>query len=177
MLHNGVGVSGYVNVNFEKWNGSSWQTMSTAQRTLSNGHYEVANWGVGVGQWRIRAVFPEQGDYGQSESSYHEFSIQPVPTEAFLTIDRVVKGKPGSVSVSGNVLHNGVGVSGYVNVNFEKWNGSSWQTMSTAQPGLSNGHYEVANWGVGAGQWRVRAVFPEQGEYSGSISGYHEFTI
>jgi hypothetical protein len=175
--HNGVGVSGTVNVNFEKWNGSAWQTISTAQRTLSNGHYEVSGWGVGVGQWRVRAVFPEQGDYGQSESNYHEFSIQPVPTEAFLTVDQVVKGKPGNVSVSGNVLHNGAGVSGYVNVNFEKWNGSSWQTMSTAQPGLSNGHYVVSNWGVGAGSWRVRAVFPEQGEYAGSMSGYHEFTI
>jgi hypothetical protein len=177
VLHNGSGVNGTVNVNFEKWNGSSWQTMSTAQRTLSNGHYEVINWGVGVGQWRVRAVFPEQGDYAQSESSYHEFSIQPVPTETFLTVDKVVKGTPGNVSVSGNVLHSGSGVSGWVNVNFEKWNGSSWQTMSTAQPTLSNGHYEVLNWGVGAGKWRVRAVFLEQGDYAQSESSYHEFTI
>jgi hypothetical protein len=35
----------------------------------------------------------------------------------------------------------------------------------------------VSNWGVGSGSWRVRAVFPEQGEYQGSMSGYHEFTI
>jgi hypothetical protein len=177
VLHNGSGAIGTVNVNFEKWNGSSWQTMSTAQRILSNGHYEVVNWGVGVGQWRVRAVFPEQGDYAQSESSYHEFAIQAVPTETFLTVDKVVKGTPGNVSVSGNVLHNGSGVTGTVNVNFEKWNGSSWQTMSTAQRTLNNGHYEVINWGVGAGQWRVRAVFPEQGNYGSSVSGYHEFTI
>jgi len=177
VLHNGAGASGTVNVNFEKWNGSAWQTMSTAQRVLSGGYYEVAGWGVGVGYWRVRAVFPEQGDYAQSESNYHEFSISPAPTEAFLTVSQVVKGKPGSVSVYGNVLHNGAGVPGYVNVNFEKWNGSAWQLMSYAQPGLSNGHYEVNGWGVGAGSWRVRVVFPEQGEYLGSTSEYHEFTI
>ena len=175
--HNGVGISGTVNVNFQKLVGGTWQTMSTAQRVLSNGHYEVLNWGVGVGQWRVRAVFPDQEEYAGSESEYHEFSLSPVPTESFLTVNQVVKGKPGNVSVSGNVLHNGAGVPGYVNVNFEKWNGSAWQTMSTAQPGLSNGHYEVLNWGVGAGSWRVRVVFPEQGEYLGSMSEYHEFAI
>ena len=176
--HNGRGISGRVNVNFQKWNGSSWETMSTAVRDLSNGYYEVRDWGVGVGDWRVRAVFPAQGDYAQSESEYHYFTIQRRATVTYLTLDRIVNGSPGSVSLHGNVQHNGTGVDGgSVNVNFQKWNGSSWETMSTAVRNPSNGYYEVLNWGVGRGTWRVRAVYPDQGLYSQSESEYHGFTV
>jgi hypothetical protein len=176
--HNGRGISGRVNVNFQKWNGSSWETMSTAVRDLSNGSYEVSNWGVGVGDWRVRAVFPEQGDYAQSESAYNYFTITRRATVTYLTLDRIVNGSPGSVSLHGNVQHNGAGVyGGSVNVNFQKLVNGNWETMSTAVRNLSNGYYEVLNWGVGRGTWRVRAVFPDQGLYSQSESEYHGFTV
>jgi hypothetical protein len=177
--NNGAPVSGTVHVNFQKFVNGVWTTMSTAQRTLSNGHYDVVNWGVGVGQWRVRAVFPEQGDYAGSESNYHTFDIQPVPTQTFLTLDGYANGAPGTASVSGNVLRggNGAPATGTVHVNFQKFVNGVWTTMSTAQRTLVNGHYDVDDWGVGVGQWRVRAVFPEQGDYAGSESNYHMFDI
>jgi Ca2+-binding RTX toxin-like protein len=104
----------------------------------------------------------------------------PVPTNAYLTVGETLNGQPGYVSVSGNVQRgdDGTDVSGYVNVNFEKLVNGSWQTMSTAQRTLSNGHYDVSYWGVGVGQWRVRAVFPaSQGRYAYSESSYHPFEV
>jgi hypothetical protein len=170
--------TGTVNVNFNKLVNGTWTYMSTAQRPLLNGHYDVLNWGVGVGDWRVRAVFPEQGDYAASESNYHEFSIQRVATNTYLTLGQVRNGTPGSVSVSGNVLRaNGAPVSGTVNVNFNKLVNGTWTYMNTAQRTLVNGHYDVLNWGVGVGDWRVRAVFPEQGDYAYSESDYHYFTV
>ncbi len=175
---NNAPARGTVKVNFQRWNGSSWQTMSTADRTLDgNGYWGVSNWGVGLGSWRARAVYDQQGDYGYAESEYRSFDIQPVATQAYLTINQVVNGSPGRVSVSGNVLWWGGGACCGVNVNFQKWNGSSWQTMSTATPGLSNGFYAVNNWGVGVGSWRVRTVFNPQGDFAYSESPYHSFNI
>lgn len=170
--------TGTVNVNFQKLEGTTWTTKSTAQRVLVNGHYEVLNWGAGLGEWRVRAVFPEQGNYDSSESNYHYFSIQRVATNTFLTLGQVVNGHPGHVSTSGHVLRtNGNPASGTVNVNFEKLMNGTYVYMNTAQRILTNGYYEVLNWGVGVGQWRVRAVFPEQGDYSYSESNYHYFSI
>ncbi len=63
---------GAVNVNFQKYENGMYTTMSTAKVNLANGHYQVSGWGVGVGQWRVRAVFPDQGAYTSSESDYHE---------------------------------------------------------------------------------------------------------
>src|SRR5262249_49245778 len=152
------------NVNFEKLEGGHWVLKSTAHPTVTNNYYEIRDWGVGVGTWRTRTVLPAQGNYNTSMSGYHEFSIQPVSTETFITLDGFQNGTPGTASVSGHVLHNGNPASGTVNVNFEKWNGSTWQTMTTAQRVLDgNGFYSVVNWGVGVGSWRVRAVFPAQG--------------
>ncbi|TMQ05926.1 MAG: hypothetical protein E6J91_39425 [Deltaproteobacteria bacterium] len=170
--------TGTVNVNFDKLEGGAWTYKNTASRTLVNGYYEVLNWAVGVGQWRVRAVFPAQGNYASSASNYHEFSIQPVATNAFITINQVLPGQPGHVSVSGHVLRaNGTPAMGTVNVNFDKVESGSWTYKDTASRTLVNGYYEVLNWAVGVGQWRVRAVFPAQGDYSGSESDYHEFVV
>lgn len=170
--------AGTVTINFYKVVDGTWMLMSTAMEALMNGHYEVPNWRVGVGQWRVSATFPRQGDYLGSDSNFHEFSIQRVATTAFLTLDQVLHGQPGYASVSGHVLRtNNDPVSGTVNVNFQKFLNGIWTTMSTAQRTLSNGGYDVAYWGVGVGQWRVRAVFPEQGDYASSESDYHEFEV
>jgi Ca2+-binding RTX toxin-like protein len=106
---------------------------------------------------------------------------QSFSTETFLSVDSVVNGQPGNVSVSGHV--NVVGPEGgpingqYVNVNFNKEEGGKWVYKNTAQRTLSNGYYEVKNWGVSVGNWRVRAVFPQQSYYLSSESAYHYFTI
>jgi hypothetical protein len=172
-------VTGTVNVNFEKLDKGVWTGPNTAPRTLVNGHYEVRNWGVGVGHWRVRAVFPAQGNYAESFSNFHEFDIQRVPTNTFLTVNQVVNGQPGHVSVSGNVFRSSDNTPaiGTVNVNFEKLDKGVWTGPNTAPRTLVNGHYEVLNWGVGVGQWRVRAVFFEQGDYAESDSEFHQFEI
>jgi hypothetical protein len=170
--------TGMVNVNFDRRVNGVWTFMSTAQPTLVNGHYEVLNWGVGVGQWRVRAVFREQGDQLESVSDYREFEIQRVATTPSITVDQVLFGQPGFVSVSGDVRRtNGDPVSGTVNVNFNKFVDGRFTYMNTAQRILVNGHYEVLYWGVGVGRWRVRAVFTEQGDYASSESDYVEFEI
>ncbi len=175
---NNAPARGNVNVNFQKWNGSSWQTMSTAQRTLDgNGYWGVSNWGVGVGSWRVRAVFDAQGDYAYTESEYRSFDIQQVATSSYLTVNQVINGSPGRVSVSGNTLWAGGGACCGVNVNFQKLINGTWTTQSTATPGLSNGSWSVSNWGVGVGSWRVRSVFNAQGDFAYSESPYHGFTI
>ncbi|HEU4703733.1 MAG TPA: hypothetical protein VFS37_14730, partial [Conexibacter sp.] len=177
---NGSPAAGTVNVNFQKLVNGTWETMSTAQRTLdANGYYEVIDWGVGVGRWRVRTVFPKQGYYAESQSSYREFDIQRVPTEAFITLDGTQNGAPGTASVHGHVLRtNGNPAVGTVNVNFQKLVSGVWTTMSTAVRTLDgNGYYEVVNWGVGVGDWRVRAVFPDQGDYLQSESEYKTFSI
>jgi hypothetical protein len=179
VLHNGDPVSGTVNVNFQKLVEGRWETMSTAVRTLdANGYYEVRDWSVGIGDWRVRGVFPQQGHYEQSESEYKTFSIALIPTETFITLDGTTNGTPGTASVHGHVLHNGNPIVGTVNVNFQKLVNNVWTTQSTAVRTLdANGYYEVREWGVGVGDWRVRAVFPQQGEYEQSESEYKTFSI
>jgi peptidyl-Lys metalloendopeptidase len=103
---------------------------------------------------------------------------QVTETNTFITLGEVLNGQPGFVSVSGNVLGtNGVSVSGTVNVNFDKVVNGAWMYMNTAQRTLVNGSYDVAYWRVGVGQWRVRAVFPQQGDYVSSVSNYHPFEV
>jgi hypothetical protein len=65
------------NINFSKLEGGRWVFKNTAQVTIINGHYEVNNWTVGSGQWRTRTVFPQQGNFNQSEANYHEFQVKP----------------------------------------------------------------------------------------------------
>lgn len=175
----------YVNINFSKEENGSWVYKNTAQATINSNAYEVHNWSVGVGNWRVKAVFPAQheGDFEASESAYHTFTINPsgYTTETFLSIKSVVNGQPGNVSVEGHVnvtTAEGGPINGlYVNVNFNKEEGGSWVYKNTAKPTIVNGHYEVNNWGVGVGNWRVRAVFPQQGYYLSSESAYHYFTV
>lgn len=95
---------GYVNVNFQKLDNGTWTTMSTAHPTLSNGHYDVSYWGVSVGQWRVRAVFPgSQGRYAESESGYHEFQIKS-------GYRLVAKHSGKCASLSANESANGTGI-------------------------------------------------------------------
>ncbi len=102
-------------------------------------------------------------------------------TATFATITQTLNGQPGYVSIGGEVLNTtpgGPAVNGAtVNINFERWNGSSWQYVDTAQAAVVNGHYQYNFWAKGVGQWRTRTVLPRQGSYKESTSGYHEFQI
>ena len=64
-----------------------------------------------------------------------------------------------TASVSGNVFRAGSGTpaAGTVIIKFQKLVDGVWTLMSIATRVLVNGHYEVPNWGVGVGQWRVSA--------------------
>ena len=129
-------------------NGSFKEEEST-HAAVENNYYKLEKWAIGEGEWKVIVVFPGFGEDLKSESGEKEFTIQAIPTETFLTLDKYANGTPGTASVSGNVFHNGSPIAGTVNVNFQKLVGGTWQTMSTAQRTLSNGHYEVLNWGVG----------------------------
>jgi len=65
----------YVNVNFSKKEGGVYVYKNTAQPTVVNGTYSVANWGVGTGEWKVKTVFPTQNWFKESESGEHTFSI------------------------------------------------------------------------------------------------------
>jgi Ricin-type beta-trefoil lectin domain len=66
----------YVNVNFQKQQpNGDWETMSSAHPVLVNGAYTVDDWRVGVGQWRVRTVLPQQGTFAESVSDYRGFAI------------------------------------------------------------------------------------------------------
>lgn len=125
---------------------------------------------------------PNDGDfYAKRDKSVDPRPIScEDPTQSFLTLDRVLNGQPGYVSVSGHVL-DGVGnpvEGGYVNVNFQRNVNGTWVTESSAHPVLVNGHYDVDDWTVGVGEWRVRAVFPiGQNSYVESKSEYSYFTM
>jgi len=99
-------------------------------------------------------------------------------TETFSTVTQTLNGQPGYASVNGHVYSGSASLNGtFVNVNFQKLEGGVWVTKSSAHPTITSNYYEVSNWGVGVGQWRVRTVFPAQNPYEQSESGYHEFTI
>lgn len=172
-----------VNVNFSKKEGGSWVYKNTAQVDVVNGSYAVNNWTVGVGEWRAKAVFFQQGNFKESEANWHPFTISPAwcLTESFLTPSTPVQGQPGYISGSGHVNTKnpecGVVNGQYVNINFAKWNGSSWAYVNTTQPTVYNGAYGFSNWGVGVGSWRVKVVFPAQSWLAGSESGWHYFNI
>jgi Ca2+-binding RTX toxin-like protein len=103
-----------------------------------------------------------------------------IPTNTYLTPGLTLNGQPGYITVSGNVFRadDGTPASGTVRVEFEKLGGGSWSLNRTVDVTLNNGHYDLYNWQVGVGQWRVRATFLEgQWRYARSESGSHGFQI
>jgi Ca2+-binding RTX toxin-like protein len=87
-------------------------------------------------------------------------------------------GEPGSVKVKGSVSAPEGSLSGrYLNVNYSKEEGGGWVLKSTQHPTLNAaGAYETTE-AVGVGNWRVKVVFPEQGPFLESESGYATFSI
>jgi Ca2+-binding RTX toxin-like protein len=88
-------------------------------------------------------------------------------------------GEPGSGTVKGSVYAGEGSLSGrYVNVNYSKEEKpGEWVLKSTQHPTLTaSGTYSTSE-GVGVGKWRVKVVFPEQGPFLASESGYVSFTI
>lgn len=105
-------------------------------------------------------------------------SIEPLPiTTTTLAEPEPHNGTPGSVTVKGRVEANG-SLAGYkVRLDFSKEEGGEWVLKSHPEPVLAeNGDYTDSE-GVGAGSWRVKAVFPAQTPYEASESAYKYFTI
>ena len=70
---NGLGV----NIDFWKQtSGGAWEFKFYDRPTIYSGYYEKANQEVGVGHWRIKAVFYPQEHYLESETVLHYFTIE-----------------------------------------------------------------------------------------------------
>ena len=90
----------------------------------------------------------------------------------------VLHGNPGYVTVRGGVSSSeGLVDNTYVHLNFLKKEGGEFKLQYTRTPLVHNGVYEEKYWTVGEGEWEVKAVFPGQGNFDKSESGYHPFTI
>jgi Ca2+-binding RTX toxin-like protein len=86
-------------------------------------------------------------------------------------------GSPGSVTVKGSVAAFGSLTGTHVQVEFEKEESGKWVLKDNDEVALpENGNYTRTQ-SVGVGSWRVRAVFPAQGDYQASSTAYHSFTI
>jgi Ca2+-binding RTX toxin-like protein len=109
-------------------------------------------------------------------SGCEEIKPEPV-THTTLAEPEAHNGEPGSVTVKGNVEANG-SLSGYkVRINFSKEEKGEWVLKSNPEVTLpENGNYTDSE-GVGAGSWRVKAVFFAQSPYLESESSYKFFTI
>jgi hypothetical protein len=174
------------NVKFFKQNSQGEYVLkSTDQPTVVNGQFAVTNRPVGVGNWKVQTVFPEQGNFKKSETGLHPFTIKATslcPTETFLTPGTVVNGQPGFISLKGtvNVPNPDCGeVNGqYLNVNYYKKNPKGEYVLdSTDHPVVYGGAWSEVNRPVGTGSWKVKAVFPQQDWFNTSSSGEHTFSI
>jgi hypothetical protein len=102
----------------------------------------------------------------------------PIVTQTTAVITSALNGEPGWATVEGEVKAGAHPINGqYVNVNFYKKVGGSWNYIATAQPTLSNNHFSVPNYVVGVGEWKAQAVFNQQGTLGASSSGEPQFTI
>lgn len=174
------------NVKFFKQNSNGEYVLkSTDQPTVVNGEFAVANRPVGVGNWKVQVVFPEQGNFKKSETGLHAFSIKATSlcaTETFVTPSTPINGQPGFITLNGsvNVPNPDCGeVNGqYLNVNFYKQNSQGQYVLnSTDHPVVYNGKWSEINRPVGVGKWKVKAVLPQQDWFATSSSGEHAFSI
>jgi len=66
----------WVNVNFQKNEGGTWVTKETKHLSAENaGHFAVSDVWLGVGSWRVRAVYQGEGSLAESVSSYEYFTM------------------------------------------------------------------------------------------------------
>ena len=95
-------------------------------------------------------------------------------------VTQTLNGEPGWVTVEGEVQAGAYSLNGQtVNFFFYKKNtaGEYVYTTSTSTTINNNTHFSLANFGVGVGEWKVRAEFPLQGKFARSNSGEPTFTI
>lgn len=106
-----------------------------------------------------------------------EHTLPPPSTETTIANPEPHDGTPGSVDVKGNVEAKASLAGRHVFIEYEKEEGGKFVLKDRPEVALAeNGNYTDSE-GVGVGKWRVRAVFPEQGNYKPSASMYKEFTI
>ncbi|HEY2715028.1 MAG TPA: RICIN domain-containing protein, partial [Solirubrobacterales bacterium] len=170
-----------VTVNYQKEISGQWTTIEgNSQHPVldANGNYQVTQ-GVGVGRWRTRAIFAGEGSLEGSASEYKEFTIQPgqCTTETFVTPSNAIGSQPGFITISGHVLvpnpECGVIDERWLNVNYYKQDASGNYVLdSTDHPVVHNGFYSEVNRPVGAGNWKVKTVFPGQDWFKESASSW-----
>ncbi len=136
-------------------------------------------------EWQARSgLFDASGNTREAACSFSNLAggyACGYETATYATITQTLNGQPGYVSIGGEVLDTtpgGPAVEGvYVNINFERWNGSGWEYVDTAHANVVGGHYQYNFWAKGVGRWRTRTVLERQGSFKESQSGYHEFQI
>jgi hypothetical protein len=97
----------------------------------------------------------------------------PVPTSTTLSVTEVLHGEPGLVSVAGTLDVSGYPLTGkWVNVNFQKLEGGSWNLKQTLHLVEDHGHVEKKYEGLGPGSWRVRSLYPGEPPLADSSSPY-----
>jgi hypothetical protein len=123
-------------------------------------------------QWTCNEAFQQRFRLEPVESG-------PIPTETSLTPRSIIHGAPGYVTVTGYLKAGAYSMAGrIVHAEFEKLEGGSWiKKADRAITVNGDGSYRYGDEGVGQGQWRVRALFVGNGEFGGSASSEHYFTI
>ena len=112
--------------------------------------------------------------------SFKSVEAGPVATKTTEIVTQTLNGEPGWVTVEGEVQAGAYSLNGQtVNFFFYKKNtaGEYVYTTSTSTTINNNTHFSLANFGVGVGEWKVRAEFPLQGKFARSNSGEPTFTI
>jgi hypothetical protein len=104
--------------------------------------------------------------------------IAPRITTTDVSVAGVINGTPGSVTVNGHVYSSTPVNNAHAYLNFSKLENGSYVYKNSVEASVSNSYYEVQNWQVGPGTWRVKTVFPAQGSFAGSESPeYGNFTV
>ncbi len=125
---------------------------------------------------------PCNGPGANQQFKFLSVEAGQVPTQATLTIDEVLDGHPGYVTLHGSVAANGYNMAGYTaEVNFERevapgsYEAVPGETLRV--PLAANGSFNYSYWGVGHANWRARVVFAGSGPLAGSASEYRPFAV
>jgi hypothetical protein len=120
---------------------------------------------------------------GASNQSFGFESVEadPIPTNAYVTLDQTLYGHPGYETFHGSVEAPQSVAGQPVFVNFKRQNASGiYEFVDQVAMTLNGaGEYSYNYWGVGAGNWEAIAIYPGSGLMAESRSpeGAHRFHV
>jgi phosphodiesterase/alkaline phosphatase D-like protein len=158
----------------EAWWGESQYAAYVAKHSGKCLDVENASQGwVNILQWTCT---------GLDNQAFHLEPVEsaPIPTELGLTIDQVLHGSPGMVSIHGHLLAGAYSMANrIVHVEFDNANTTGWDTSggNIAIPVDANGYYEYRDWGIEPGHWNVRARFVGDSQFAESVTEPQNRTV